>query len=156
MRVCKDCNEEKELSEFPKCGGNRTRPYCKPCYNDRQKTYREGEAKEKVQESWRGASRKYHSYDGRRNKTLRAYGLTEQTYNDMFDLQGGKCAICGKDISVLCVDHCHKTLIIRGLLCHKCNLGLGYFDDDPDTLDAAAKYLRRYEPTTSNNKRSEK
>jgi len=53
------------------------------------------------------------------------------------------CAICGEtDISKLCIDHCHKTLIIRGVLCNDCNLGIGRFKDNPDLLVAAAKYLK--------------
>lgn len=41
----------------------------------------------------------------------------------------------------LVVDHCHKSKQIRGLVCHRCNVGLGYFRDDPELLRAAAAYL---------------
>jgi hypothetical protein len=60
-------------------------------------------------------------------------------------LAGGCCAICGKrperDAS-LHLDHCHDTDEIRGVLCNRCNQGLGLFGEDADLLDAAARYLR--------------
>lgn len=74
------------------------------------------------------------------------FGVTDEQYNQMFSDQDGKCAICGThrdDLRVaLSLDHCHKTQVIRGLLCTKCNLGLGYFNDNVDSLTAAIAYLQ--------------
>lgn len=70
----------------------------------------------------------------------------------MYAKQGGQCMICctkiakykNKDgIQTACVDHDHATGQVRGLLCKKCNLGLGYFNDDPEVLDAAVDYILR-------------
>jgi hypothetical protein len=60
----------------------------------------------------------------------------------MFAQQDGKCAIC-KLISKqkLCVDHDHSTGKVRGLLCKKCNWGIGLFGDKPNFLRTAADYL---------------
>jgi hypothetical protein len=64
----------------------------------------------------------------------RDYNITIDEYNKMFDSQNGCCKICGRHQSEfkqrLCVDHDHKTLKIRGLLCHTCNKFLGYINDD--------------------------
>ena len=64
----------------------------------------------------------------------------------MLVAQDGGCAICKvKDngtYEYFSVDHCHKTLKVRGLLCTNCNNGLGRFKDRIDLLDAAIKYLR--------------
>lgn len=79
------------------------------------------------------------------------YGVTLDWYNKKLKEQDGVCAICkepetavihGKSIS-LAVDHCHNTGSARGLLCTKCNRGLGMFRDKIDTIESAVRYLRR-------------
>jgi hypothetical protein len=57
--------------------------------------------------------------------------------------QGGVCKICKieKPNETLCVDHDHATGMTRGLLCRKCNSGLGYFDDSLWRVLCAAGYL---------------
>lgn len=53
-----------------------------------------------------------------------------------------ECVICGESpASGLVVDHCHKTNTVRGLLCTRCNLGLGHFKDDPELLEFASIYI---------------
>jgi hypothetical protein len=77
-----------------------------------------------------------------RRTRLRQHGLTEQDYSFLVDKQNGKCAICGsKPTYKLHIDHCHETKKIRGLLCGKCNRGLGMFNDDKQLLQIAVKYL---------------
>ena len=78
------------------------------------------------------------------------YGITFEDYGTILKKQKGLCAICFHpeklakygNILFLCVDHCHKTGKIRGLLCNACNRALGLLDDSPDRLDMAASYLR--------------
>jgi hypothetical protein len=88
-------------------------------------------------------------YLSRRNwKLLRYYGITVRDYEAMFDAQRGVCAICGEPPSKdrrhdLAVDHCHDTGTVRGLLCLRCNAGLGQFDDSPDLLRRASEYVDR-------------
>ncbi len=81
-----------------------------------------------------------------RKARLATYGLSLEEYDILLLAQGGVCAICGKSQSGkrkmrLCVDHSHKTGQVRGLLCEKCNVGLGSFRDDPELLVRAARYL---------------
>lgn len=69
------------------------------------------------------------------------YGLSVEDKEKLRDGQNNVCAICALE-KFLCVDHCHKTSKVRGLLCHDCNKGLGNFSDNPALLDKAASYLR--------------
>jgi len=79
-------------------------------------------------------------------KLKKNYGITLVEYNSMIDNQEGKCAICGIHLDELTkklvVDHDHKTNIVRGLLCDKCNRGLGHFNDDIQILKNAISYLK--------------
>ena len=72
------------------------------------------------------------------------------TYNDYLlthKKQKGLCAICKKSQKHkrLATDHCHKKNFVRGLLCEKCNLLLGYANDNIQLLKSAIKYLKKYE-----------
>lgn len=78
------------------------------------------------------------------------YNLTIDDYEKLLAKQNGVCAIClqpemqktgNGDIKRLAIDHCHRTGRIRGLLCHGCNQGLGFFKDNPDSLSNAVMYL---------------
>lgn len=57
--------------------------------------------------------------------------------------QAGRCYGCMASGVVLRVDHCHKTGIVRGLLCGHCNLTLGHAKDNPETLRRLMAYLER-------------
>jgi Recombination endonuclease VII len=85
-----------------------------------------------------------HQEIHRRSDLKQLYGISVEEYAALLAAQHDVCAICKKkDRKRLSVDHCHDTRTVRGLLCTKCNLGLGYFDDDPERLRAAIAYLKR-------------
>lgn len=73
------------------------------------------------------------------------YGLTLDAYNAILLTQNNACAICkidaSSDIRALRVDHDHITKKVRGLLCHRCNTGIGLLRENPETLKAAIEYL---------------
>lgn len=79
----------------------------------------------------------------RDNYLKKKYGITEKDYNILLKKNNGGCWICGRKPKKrrLCVDHNHKTGQVRGLLCYKCNYGLPWFNDDPELLMKANKYL---------------
>lgn len=70
-----------------------------------------------------------------------AFGITIDQYESMQRQQDGRCAICRKQTTPLCVDHNHANNNVRGLLCHSCNRGLGLFRDSAENLSRAAEYL---------------
>lgn len=85
-----------------------------------------------------------------RHSLKKFYGLTLEQYEEKFAAQNGQCAICEQPEKCrngqgeprrLSVDHDHATGAIRGLLCTACNALLGYAEDDPERLEAAARYL---------------
>ena len=131
MKICTDCGEEKQLSEFHKDrsikGGYKAK--CKKCYR-------------KAQKVWEDCNR-----DKRRKYRLKAeYGISIEHYNMLLSSQKGQCAICGIAVCPtgkrLAVDHCHTTNKVRGLLCQSCNTGLGKFKDNISNLEKAIKYLK--------------
>ncbi len=84
---------------------------------------------------------------------MRQYGISREKYDRMFEEQDHKCKICGeegfrinsKTEKTLCIDHCHSTGVIRGLLCHNCNRALGLLQDKKHLLQSAIEYLERSE-----------
>jgi hypothetical protein len=85
---------------------------------------------------------KHDSASPKRRAHLRRYGISPAEYDALLAKQGGACAICRKRSKQrLCVDHCHVTGMVRGLLCHECNGALGYLRDDQASLVAALAYL---------------
>ena len=68
------------------------------------------------------------------------YGLDDSEFKAMSASQDGRCAICQVEASLV-VDHCHGTGRVRGLLCHGCNVGLGFFRDNQESLRSAIEYL---------------
>lgn len=79
----------------------------------------------------------------------RRYGITRDQYENLLLTQHGVCAICGGTHSdslgrPLAVDHDEKTGVIRGLLCGKCNRGLGYFKHSVELLGKASVYIKKH------------
>lgn len=83
-----------------------------------------------------------------REYRMRQLGTTVLEYDKMLASQNGRCAICDAIDSgkrkYFSVDHCHVTGKIRGLLCHKCNLGLGMFKDSAILVNKALCYLHAF------------
>jgi hypothetical protein len=82
-----------------------------------------------------------------RRNLLKKYNLAEDEYNQMTIKQNNLCFLCNKPQSEgrrggLCVDHNHFTNKIRKLLCNKCNIALGLFNEDIPLMERAIQYLK--------------
>ena len=82
----------------------------------------------------------------RKNAVLKnVYGITLVQYNEMFETQEGKCAICQRHQNeltrTLCVDHDHKTNKVRALLCVTCNTDVSVVEN---RLEEMTNYLNKY------------
>lgn len=122
------------------------------------KQHESKEAKNNYQREWRANNPdKCKEYYIKRDKEEireraweRRYGITRDDYNRMLAEQDGECAICctkevgRKGHTYFHVDHCHTTGKIRGLLCDRCNRGMGYFKDNSCILREAAYYLEKH------------
>jgi hypothetical protein len=105
----------------------------------------------KNRERIKARSREYYKNNRERHLEYQmkfAYGIDQAQWDELFKKQNGLCALCGsagcggKRAGKLYVDHCHETKRIRGLLCHKCNGGIGALGDNEDGLLRALAYVR--------------
>lgn len=78
-------------------------------------------------------------------RKLQLVGISPAEYEAMIRDQDGLCAICGGNNKgrPLIVDHCHSTKIVRGLLCQRCNVGIGHFKDSAEIVESALRYLQQ-------------
>lgn len=79
-------------------------------------------------------------------RRFRTYGITENEYNAILERQGGRCGICRTDdpgAKGWAIDHCHESELVRGVLCGRCNSGIGLLRDDHRVIAAAAEYVKR-------------
>lgn len=143
--TCKQCVRDKANANYKKnpiAGQVQSKAYAennREKVRERSRRYLSSRSK-RVREigreySWRKTG--ILTYEGR--------VFTQIDYDRLYQIQSGKCAICNThqiDLKrSLVVDHDHKTNFVRGLLCQKCNKGLGHFFDDPTTLQKAITYL---------------
>ena len=132
-RICETCKVEKPLAMFEK-QSNRPNPrkHCKQCrYQMRDRE------KDKLRHREYMRERRVNNPEiVRQNWERSVYGVCKE------DIGVLDCQICGST-DRLCIDHDHASGSVRGLLCTRCNFGLGMFRDDPQRLIAALVYLNK-------------
>lgn len=160
VKTCRKCLLDKPITEFFRKADSRDghQSLCKSC----RREYKRAEYvihRDKVQarnKRWYERNRESQIFRTSRNarqnaparrdaRFRRTYGVSLVEIEAIREAQGGVCAICrdpkrpGR--KSLCVDHCHRTGRVRGLLCHQCNKAIGLFGDSPSHLHAAIAYL---------------
>jgi hypothetical protein len=130
-QICVKCKSAKSLIDFE---WQKKRPAprktCKQC---RQ------ESRDKVSENKRSREYKRKWYEERKDIIRQQwerhkYGVCKE------EIGITECQICSSTHK-LCIDHCHATGKVRGILCSSCNRGIGFLKDNPKFLMAAVKYL---------------
>ena len=143
---CLKCGETKPLSEFHR---NKSKAdglwiYCRPCDAERTRVYRDAH-KQEISDRRKGLR------EGNRPKLLEwerksLYGVSGEEQIALYQMQGGRCAICEVSLPTIGtdtqLDHNHATGVARGYLCRHCNRGLGGFQDDTARMLRAVDYLR--------------
>lgn len=165
-KTCNKCGETKPVSQFNLSRG-RPRGECKICHRasvvkwqrDNRSRYRRRASdwharnREKSR-AYSRASYKKMTPEAKRKKAdyaagrylQRKYGISKEQWAQMYEAQGGVCALCkvpgrtGRH-DKLAVDHCHETGRVRGLLCAACNVSLGILGDNPEKLRRALNYV---------------
>jgi hypothetical protein len=111
FKVCGTCNRNKPIDQFSRNGGGRLRSSCKTC----QRPF----------------------------ANARLYKLSIDEYETLY--AAGKCGICGTTEAGgrgrFHIDHCHASGKVRGILCLRCNTGLGSLGDNIESLKLAISYL---------------
>lgn len=170
QKQCTKCGEIKPVTEFTKhkLGKNGLRSRCRSCekvYAEANKERASEQGKQRYRmnckeinerhKAWYAANKeKFGQYskewyaenaEAHREKTLkRRYDITPSKLKNILEQQGGRCKICGTDKPEgrgFVVDHDHGSGIIRGVLCFKCNIGLGNFKDNILVMENAIEYL---------------
>jgi hypothetical protein len=138
-RYCKRCREAEPAEGFYKKAGL----MCRPCHITNVTARR---AHRRVAFNAVEKARYQRDPAIRRRKQARVYGLTPDQYEALFIRQAGVCAICRCPERIktasLCIDHDHKSGLVRGLLCRRCNAAIGLMGEDRTTLLRALAYLR--------------
>lgn len=147
MKKCSKCEEFKDRSQFHRQNKKEDKlvSACKDCCSKRNKENRMkniDKTREKDRERYQKTKDKRVDYareyrknnkDKTRDINLKSkYGITQEDYDNMKQKQNNCCVICGEHEDnlkrVLCVDHCHNTGVVRGLLCDTCNKFLGFYE----------------------------
>jgi DNA-directed RNA polymerase subunit RPC12/RpoP len=133
---CSKCGLDKPVEDFDKSKSSKSgyAYWCKTCSRQANKNWKLNNP-EQAKES-----------EARRKRKSR-YNLDAEDYTAMMLEQDNKCAICKRPFgegNTPRIDHKHdENLDVRGLLCHNCNAGLGYFRDDIESLLKAIEYLKK-------------
>jgi Recombination endonuclease VII len=143
---CPDCGSLTPIDDFGySTGGTRYHiSLCRNCAKNKRMAYKREWDKKHYHEYYQEKKQSDERWSQRRatdrKNLLKKFGITPQEYDEMLIKQNGVCALCGKPetamgynspkTKLLAVDHDHLTGKIRGLLCSKCNMDLGAFEED--------------------------
>ena len=144
----------KNIKPCPKCGTKHSskQSYCPACMREYRKQWRSKTTNRKKateqSAAWKRRNPTKVKASGKVVKIRQKYGLNRDDYLGLIARQNGACPICGGDLDPwsadTCVDHCHVSGAVRGVLHDKCNRLLSCAEDSVDRLSSAMQYLQDY------------
>lgn len=138
LKTCRGCLREGIADlVFYKASSGGFRPRCKECHSAQTKSWVKRNP-DKHKTIYRRANH--------RSNLRGRFGISVEEYERLEAKYGTLCSICKQPETRqrrICLDHDHKTMMLRGFLCSRCNMVIGRMVDDPELLAAAESYLRR-------------
>jgi len=147
---CTICKQVKPVSEYSKyvdpsapINGWRYYSRCKECNKKLCKEYgiKSRNKRNARLRKWRKNNPVKAKAGDKRKRLAINYGLTESDVNHMIEQQNEMCLLCGRKVKLV-IDHDHKTGRVRGLLCTRCNISLGWLETYPAIYDKLSSYLK--------------
>ena len=146
--TCTKCKETKPISEFHKARNRKSghHTWCKSCVKVNSKKRYDSEEHYEKRKEWRRKNRFVYALTfSRAHAKKRGYVPCSATPEELKAAFTGKCGLCGcpevECNTQLHMDHCHETGELRGFLCARCNMGIGYFKNSEELLIDALHYL---------------
>lgn len=149
LKFCRSCEEWRSKGDFntDKKSPDGKSYTCRPC---RKKYRRRKEVKARTSlynKKYAEKNPDLMKRKDRKSMLRRFWNMSQEEYDLLLAKQNGTCAICPKTESnpnkSLCIDHCHTTGRIRGLLCDNHNRAMGLFKDSIEDMEKAIEYLKR-------------
>lgn len=148
-KVCSKCGETKPVEEFGETvaqthQGWAWRSHCRKCSSESCRKYgTENKPRRNARlKQWRKENPDKAKKLDRRRMLKRNYGLSPESADKLFRDAGEKCEVCGTAETRLCIDHCHTTGRVRGILCTSCNTFLGRIENNSSLLKNLETYLK--------------
>lgn len=165
LKCCTGCKKIQPVHEFKKSSnGDRLASKCRDCRRaacrswylrnieserqrarDRMKVY--GPKERERNKKWALENPEKARYHSRKKLLGQKYNMTIEEHDALFAAQNFSCAACGSETpnskKGWSTDHCHASGIVRGILCHHCNVGIGHAKDNIEVLRMWISYLER-------------
>lgn len=165
-KCCKRCGQHKLVPDFisNQSRPDRLAPYCRDCRKlhcrewyqrnldsererarNRMRVY--GPKERERNKKWALANPEQARHHSRKKLLRKKYDMTIEQHDALFASQGFACGACGSpepnSKKGWSTDHCHESGVVRGIVCHHCNIGLGHAKDSIATLHKWVAYLER-------------
>lgn len=151
-KYCPGCQKTKNVRNFHK---HKNKPdglasWCKECANGNSRRWAKSNKERRAR-----VGQTYYEQNKDKVKAKRIereYGLSPDEHKRMKKEQNNLCKLCGKpetgingtsgEVQELCVDHCHETGKVRGLLCRRCNHLIACLGDTEQSIEKVLEYMK--------------